>query len=421
MSRRTALACCCVMLTAAAAQEAVAPSPEDALRTKIETAERLRDEGKVEEALALLKAVRGEAAQKQPWAVVRCLMLEGGIQAAANNWRAAEASFQQVVDGYPAWPEVAAALEGIGAARLAQDRLDDARQTWTRLIAECPHSWSRFTAEQQLFEADLRERKLDQAGARLAAFLKQFPWHENAPWMLSRLGMAQLDAGQTEAALATFEQVRRDYPGTEPAYTVRRPMVEALVKLKRTDAALALLEGVEREQPEMFVVAEAATLRAETLVDADRPAEAVAALDRLVERYPGTFVAAKALWRGAAILKDRDPTAAAARLKHLAEAFPAPFWRVQTLGLLVDLHRTAERWDDAEDAAAALAELTAGSLTAADALLQMAEIQWAAGRRKAARATAQRIAQTCKGAPVVPLAEQLLHDWDAAEQAGGGG
>ncbi len=386
--------------------------PDQQAAAQLDQAERLLGEGKPAEALAKVKQARETAGTKYPWLLVRAWMVEGYAQVKAQDWPAAATAFDTVAARYADWPQVPEALLQLGRVRQVQKRLGEARSAWAKVIEVAPHSLSRLEAERLVIGADLDAGDLAAAARRLDTYLSAVAWVDEAPGLLLELGQAWLNAGQAQKALATFERLRTQYPGTEAAFTARRPMVAALAQLKRTDDALKLLTQAQVEAPEMFVVTDVAHLRADLLADA-QPAQASAALDELVKRYPGTFVAARALARQAVLLRQAgDAAGAIARLKALVEAFAAPYWRVQSLPLLADQLREQKQWDAAEDVLVELVKLTDGTAVAADALLRMAEVQRAAGRKKAARKSLEKVVQTYKGPPVVPLAEQQMRAWE---------
>ncbi|NUP99954.1 MAG: tetratricopeptide repeat protein, partial [Armatimonadetes bacterium] len=215
-----------------------------------------------------------------------------------------------------------------------------------------------------------------------------------------------------------FESIGKLAPGSEPAFAVRRQMVMALQQLKRTDEALALLARAEQQQPEASAVAAIVELRAEVLEESGRWTEAVTALDELVRRYPGSYLAAQATQRQIDLLREHDDLPGAiARLKALQPTLSGPYWEVQTQRELLGLYRAAKQHDQAEDTAAALLKLTEGTPVGADALLQMARAQREAGRKKAARQSLEKLVQTYKGGPVVPMAEALLATWETEDKA----
>lgn len=396
----------------AAAPEA--PTPERTAKAQElldKAAAAIRDEH-FEEALSFLGAARESAGEDVAWVQVKSLVLEGYAEQLRQGWSKAERAWSRIVDQYGDWPQVPEALLNLGLTRAAQGKEALAVEAWKRIVAEAPHSPVRFPAERRLVQAALRARDWAGAAQRVDGLAKQCPWLESLPAMLAETGRALLDAGQYEPAWRRFEQVRKSYPGSEPAYAVRRPMVEALHGLKRSDEAIALLDAAAREQPEMAVVADTTALKADVLADQDQVDAAVQALDELRRRYPATYVAARAARQQADLLRAKGRVDDAIKAFAAASAgFQGAWWRIQVLQVLIDLYREKKDYDHLEDTAAELVSLTEGSPTAATALLEMAQAQHDAGRNKAARQTLEKVVQTYKGAPVVPQAQQWLQEW----------
>lgn len=388
-----------------------AANPIEALEQKLQGVEKMLDEGRTDEALALVQHVRGEVPQDAPWLKARSYLLEGVIQIRAKQWAKAEAVYTQFLDQYGPWPQAPEAWLQLGRVRRQLGKGDLARQAWDKVITDAPHAMARLEAEQAVVDSLLGEGKVAEAEQRVTVLLAKWPWLETAPWLLSELGRARLEAGQSKEALAWFERLRKDYPGCEAAFEVRRPMVEALRQAGRPKDALLLLDQVRTDRPEMFVVADATTMAARMMADQGEVPQAVTLLDDVVGKYPGTTAAAQALWLQVELLaKQGDKAAALAAFKAHAGEFQGDWWQVQALQVLLDLNGATQSWNDAEDTADALVRLTDGSPVAAQALLRKAEIQIDAGRPKGAKLTLEKIVQTYKGAPVVPQAEMMLEE-----------
>lgn len=413
MSRMSYLLLAGLLAVPAARAEAPA-DPLEAAGAQLEQAATLLGEGQLDEALELLAAVRGGPAGEAPSILIDCWLLESQVHAARQNWDETVAALLQITEKYPTAPQSPDALRLQAAARQRQGRPIEARRLYDKAIADYPDSFARLDAERGLFGLDLNEGKLAPAAERLADYLSRQPWADDGPWLLGQLGSAQLEQGKHAEAAATYERIRTDYAGTQAAYEARRGLVEAYRATERWDDALAVLDEAAAADPEMFTIAEIESLRVDVLEQKGDTAAAVARLDALAERYPATFVAAQALLRkGQMLLAADDNTGAAAACQALLDRFDSPYWRVQTLRVLMGLYHDSEQYDQAEDAAAALLELTAGTPQGAEALFQMAMSQRAAERQRAARLSLERLMQTYKGPPYAVWAEQLLAQWDA--------
>ncbi|MCC7493947.1 MAG: tetratricopeptide repeat protein [Fimbriimonadaceae bacterium] len=418
--RRAAWMLLLAVTLAGAQHPPAAPDPAkvEAATKALERGEQLLAAGKLDEALAQLRAAKASIPAEATWLTVRAMMLDGLCQFAQGNAKAAEATFAAVIEQFADWPEGPDALNYLGRAQMAQNRDKEARASYYKLLALAPHSQARYAAETQLLNLDLKAGDLAAAEARLKGLQKSLPCWSELPYLQGDLATALAGKGQPAAALTWLETIRRECPGSAAAQTARRPQVEALLALKRTDEALKLLDEVVAQAPEQQVVASAATLRVEVLTAAGQWEAAVAVLAALAQRYPASSVALEAVEQQSELLRKHDRfDEAVAQVTAVAAAFHGNWWRAQTLPVRIGALRAKQDWDKAEDALAELVKLTEGTPTAAQALLDMAEVQRAAGRKKAARATLDKIVQTYKGPPVVPLAMHLAAEWEKADKA----
>jgi tetratricopeptide (TPR) repeat protein len=354
-----------------------------------------------------------------PWIVVESYLAEGRAQVGLHNLPAAEVVLLRAEEmtrgaaGQLDWPQRPDALLALAELRAAQQRPDDARKLYAELVDTAPDSLPRLAAERRLVDLDLAAGKLDSAAPRVDAYLKAFPWEESAPWLLDRLGRAALATNHFDAAMARFDQLRRDYAGSEAAVGCRGPLVDALRGAKQYDRALTLLDEVLTVRPEMLVVGEASRLKAETLAAKGDTKAAVAALDEPIGHYGDTFVAQRLRLQQADLLRRAgDGKGEIARLQALDKAFPQPYWHVAALRALLNAYSANKDYDDAEDTADALAKLCAGTPLGAQALFDKAQCQHDAGRVKPAKVTLDLIIATYKGAPYVPLAKGQKASWN---------
>lgn len=402
-----------VGLAAALAVAAPADDPIARATALLDEAGALLDQGKPAEALAKVKEASTAAADKSPAIAVACLMLEGRAEAARERWDAAATALNTLTVKFADAPQAPDAACLIAAVRRRQERPVEARQLYERVLTTYPDSWGRMEAERGLIRLAL-DTNLEDATQRLDAYLTRYPWTDDGPWLLDELGAAQLAAKQGAAAAATYERIRRDYGGTQAAFEARRGLVDAYRAAERWDDALRVLTEAAGEGPEMFAVAEITMLHAELLEAKGDRAAAAEMLGGLAGRYPGTFVAARAALRRSELLLalERKDDAVAA-VEPLRDTFTTPYWKVQVLRVLMDVYHQAGQYDQAEDSAAALIELTDGTPLGASALLQMALSQKEAGRLRAARGSLERLTQKYKGPPFVTWAQQLMADWEA--------
>jgi TolA-binding protein len=417
-----------LLVVGAAACAQAPPAADPATAKRIEDAQGLLDRGEAraaagqyQAALLTLGEARRAAGDAAPWIVMRSWLAEGRLRARLGDPNGAQTALLKaaeltiVPDGHPDWPERPEILYRLGEARASLGRGKEARLAWQEVIDKSPHSPGRIDAERAL--AMLEAREGDPAGAdkRLDAWLAAYPWSAEAPWLLHAAGQAFADRGQHEAAARRLDQLRRDWPQSENAWSARELLVDCRRQLKQYDQALALVGEVIGTRPELVMVADATGVKVDLLEAKGETAGAVAALDELAGRYPETWIAHRARLRAAALLRaKKDLPAAIQRLEAADQAFKAPYWRLQTLRPLIECYRAAKEWDKAEDATDVLVQTTAGTALGAEAMLLKAQIQQEAGRKRAARATLDKLLATYRGAPYVPLAEQLRRAWEVA-------
>jgi len=103
----------------------------------------------------------------------------------------------------------------------------------------------------------LKDGKYDEAAVALQAFQARNPQHELAPNALYWLGEAHYVRRDFPAALAAFEGMLRDYPGTRKAPDALLKAGYCQIEMKQTGAARATLGRVVQEFPDSPAAAEA--------------------------------------------------------------------------------------------------------------------------------------------------------------------
>lgn len=410
------LAALAALLTPCIPALAQAPAPP-AAQAKLDKAKELFDAGQTRAAADLLVDLKKDGTLPI-WMQVQAHLTDGKAQYDLGDFKTTIADCVKVVEltsvaaGQPDWPQRPETLLLLGDARRASGLGSSARDTYREIIERCPHSHERLSAERNLIYMELADGNLAGAAAAVDTFVKAFPWDQDAPRLLEDLGREYLNRGQATTAVERFRQLEKDYPGTEAAWVARRPMVDALMAAKLNDEALALLDQVLTVRPEMAVVAEAVAVKADLLVTKGDVPGALAALDAAITRYADTYVGQQLRLQKADIRRAaNDLPGAVAELTKLAADFPQPYWQIIALRGLINTYRAQKDWDNAEDTADALAKLTAGTAVAAEALLEKADIQYRADRKRAAGVTLDRLIATYKGAPYVSYATQFKAEW----------
>ncbi|MBE2179084.1 MAG: tetratricopeptide repeat protein [Chthoniobacterales bacterium] len=145
----------------------------------------------------------------------------------------------------------------------------------------------------------LQQSKYDQAVNALTRFLTQFPRHPLAASAMAQRGMAQLQNGQKEEALADFSMIIDRYRDAK----------------EREDAMLQ---------------------RALLLGNMERPAEMAAAFQRLLTEYPGSKTAAQAqFWIGYVAFEGKKYKEAIPALEQARKLDPENYGERSTLRLLL--------------------------------------------------------------------------------------
>ena len=103
----------------------------------------------------------------------------------------------------------------------------------------------------------LKDGRYDEAAVALRDFQSRNPQHELAPNALYWLGEAHYVRRDFAAALAAFEEMLRDYPGTRKAPDALLKQGYCQAELKQTAAARATLGRVVQEFPDSAAAAEA--------------------------------------------------------------------------------------------------------------------------------------------------------------------
>ena len=103
----------------------------------------------------------------------------------------------------------------------------------------------------------LKDGKYDEAATGLREFVARYPQHELAPNAVYWLGEAHYVRRDYPAALAAFESMLRDYPGTRKSSDALLKAGYCQFELKRFGPARALLTRVVEEYPDTPAAADA--------------------------------------------------------------------------------------------------------------------------------------------------------------------
>lgn len=137
------------------------------------------------------------------------------------------------------------------------------------------------------------------ARATLEQLMSKYPSGTAAPMAFVLLGRVSLAEAPTptavDAALASFDRVRRLFPESEAVHAASFYAGEALRSIRRFGDALVRYQRVFAESPRSVWAARARLGAARCLVQLGQPREAMAELQRVRVRFPDTAEAARAL------------------------------------------------------------------------------------------------------------------------------
>ncbi|NPV46603.1 MAG: tetratricopeptide repeat protein [Armatimonadetes bacterium] len=135
----------------------------------------------------------------------------------AENYPAAQAAYQRLLNDYPASDLGDEAEYKLAWALLRQDKPDEAL---SHFVAVVPRASSPAVAADARYQAArllVVKGEVPQAAALLEPFRQEYAETEVTPLALALLGRACLDQKQTEQAASAFRQVLDKYPGSPAA------------------------------------------------------------------------------------------------------------------------------------------------------------------------------------------------------------
>ena len=187
-----------------------------------------------------------------------------------------------------------------GLAFMQNRRYTEAVKDFQAVIESFPKS---SVADKALLQIGLYHlevtRDLAAAQAATDKLLKEYPDTDSAPMayvVTGRLTIAKGHApADVDASLASFERVRRLFPGDDAVSTADFYAGETLRLARRNDEALERFRRVTLEYPRSIWAARAALSAAVSLVQAGNPVRALDNLQRIRQQFPGTREASDAL------------------------------------------------------------------------------------------------------------------------------
>ena len=224
--------------------------------------------------------------------------------------------------GRPNTVPPAAKLYEEGERLLLQDRLDAAREQFSRLVERHPESDLAPVARFLVGETYYRAKNFEKAAPEFETFVTLYPAHQIADlgqYRLARSYFDQMptlerDQAITSRALTEFQKLIRLYPESRYAPDAIVKMDACRLRLARKElwiadfyvrqgkpeAALPRYDNVLREYGRTQAAPEAMYQKADALIRLGRSAEAAALLKKLVDEFPSSEWSRRARERRAA-------------------------------------------------------------------------------------------------------------------------
>lgn len=217
-----------------------------------------------------------------------------------------------VFGGRPSTVPPAAKLYEDGERLLLEDKLDPAREQFSRIVQRHPESELAPVARFLVGETYYRAKEYEKAASEFETFVTLFPGHQIADlgqYRLARSFFDQMptlerDQAITGRALGEFQKLIRLYPESRYA-------PDAIVKIEACRLRLA--------QKELWI--------ADFYIRQGKLEAALPRYDAVLREYGRTQAAAQALYQKADALTRLGRTGEAANLlKKLVDEFPASEW-----------------------------------------------------------------------------------------------
>ncbi len=289
-----------------------------------------------------------------------------------HDYRSAYGSFTTLARGYPLLADHSHYFAGISAARLDSPR--QAMRQFARLLQDYPRSVHSPAAAVEIGEIELRERQFDAARAHFARAMNETADPELRQRAAIGTAEAEEAAGETDAALRRFREVRSQAAGT-PAGLRARDHIERILNAHpefattgydRVEEARLLLAEKEYakaesllqealEDPQALNVPEILRQLAEAQLAGGKLEAAMKSFWNIAERYPRSPQAPAAIFRMAGVLWNRDRNRAALRLfENYLDRYPGA---EQAPDALYGIARIEQQLNDNAQAIARFGEL----------------------------------------------------------------
>jgi tetratricopeptide (TPR) repeat protein len=250
----------------------IAPMDPD---TRLQLAQTLSNANKPDQALPLLEQLAKEAP-------TNIAVQEALFRLQAGQKHNAEAR-TIALDIQKARPDLGLGYFLTGLVDEADKKADDAEHDYDQALKAQPNAAEPLTA---LIRLEVQEKQAPKALQRLDAVIASAPNNGLAHNLKAELLASQ---GQTDAAIAAYQQALQAAPAWAPAY---HGLAIAQLALKHNDDAVhTLQQGIDKTQGNVSLISDLATLY-ERL---SRPDDAIALYDGLLAKNPKALYAANNL------------------------------------------------------------------------------------------------------------------------------
>jgi TolA-binding protein len=183
-----------------------------------------------------------------------------------------------------------------GQALEAQGKLDEAAERYRQVIQLAPPS-RKADGYYSLGVALYKAGKFDEAAGALATVVNEYDKHDLAKPARLQLGLAQLDAGKTNEARRTLEEVAKSDP--QRAADARYGLARTDLAERKWQPAADALEQLAAAQPAPANLPQILLDRAVALTELGKFDQAVATLDQMRQKFPKAPQIAEATYRQA--------------------------------------------------------------------------------------------------------------------------
>lgn len=345
----------------------------------------------------------------------------------AGHLADARLGLQRLLAAHPESEVAADAALTLGGLCEQLDEPDAALAAYNRVIArpaDCPQRPDALLATAAIHDRLHQDRS---AAQRYRDFLNDYPGHHRREAALYQLAWSLRNSAQSAAADEALGQLRLEFPRGKYALDAAYRLAEQAFAAREFASARQLLQDVLMAPDAGTVAQHAWYLAGRIAVAQGEWTDAQAAMRTLAEKFPdGPLTQQAEYWQGEALFRQNEFSAAAERLDALRRrtADRAEPWLALVHLRLAHCLAHLQKWPEARQAAAAIAERFPGFEQQHEADYLLGRSLAAAAEFDAARAAYQRVLEAPAAAKTetaaqaqLMLAETYFHQRDYAAAA----